>query len=238
MRNFSNTYIFIFSAIMVIIVAALLSFTATVLKPHQQKNVEIAKKLDILKSVNAAESVDEAKDKNTYVEGEYDKFIKESFVLNTKGEIVEGVDAFGIELKSELEKDDPSQMNLPVFVFSSESGDKYIFPLRGKGLWGPIWGYVSLDSDFSTVFGATFDHEGETPGLGAEIAEKWFQKQFEGKKLFEDGSFTSISVVKTGAKNVHEVDGVSGGTITSKALEAMLRDGFTNYEEYLKSKMN
>ena len=237
MRNFSNTYIFIFSAIMVIVVAALLSFAATVLKPYQQKNVEIAKKLDILKSVNEAEGVAEAKDKNTYVEGEYNKYIKESFVLNAQGELVEGIDAFGIDLKVEMAKE-PGEMHLPVYVFSDDSGNKYIFPLRGKGLWGPIWGYVSLDSDFSTIYGATFDHEGETPGLGAEIAEKWFQEQFAGKELFENGDFTSISVVKTGASNKHEVDGVSGGTITSKGLEAMLKNGFGNYEEYLKSKMN
>jgi Na+-transporting NADH:ubiquinone oxidoreductase subunit C len=237
MRNFSNTYIFIFSAIMVIVVAALLSFTATILKPYQLKNVEIAKKLDILKSVNLAGDAAEADDKNTYVEGEYDKYIKESFVLDANGNMIEGADAFDINLKVELAKD-PEEMELPIFIYSDGSSNKYIFPLRGKGLWGPIWGYVSLDSDFSTIYGATFDHEGETPGLGAEISEQWFQQQFIGKKLFEDNTFKSLTVVKTGASTSYEVDGVSGGTITSKGLEDMIKDGFSNYQDYLQSKMN
>ena len=111
-----------------------------------------------------------------------------------------------------------------MFECETESGLKYIFPLYGAGLWGPIWGFVSLDKDMDTIYGAFFDHEGETPGLGAEISTVKFQKEFKGKKLFDDsGKLVSITVKKAGqnAPAEHSVDGVSGGTITSKGLEAV-----------------
>ncbi len=125
-------------------------------------------------------------------------------------------------------------MNREVYHFSifttPEGKKKYIIPVRGKGLWGPIWGYVALNDDYNTIYGTVFANEKETPGLGAEISERWFQAEFNGKKLFNDtGDFVSIEVVKGGASpdNPHGVDAVSGGTITSKGLEKMLMDSLT-----------
>ncbi|HRW22050.1 MAG TPA: NADH:ubiquinone reductase (Na(+)-transporting) subunit C, partial [Bacteroidales bacterium] len=116
---------------------------------------------------------------------------------------------------------------------------KYIIPLSGKGLWGPIWGYIALNEDMTTVFGATFSHKSETPGLGAEIETDWYQQKFSEKKIFdENGDFVSIKVVKGGAPpdNIHGVDAISGGTITSNGLEDMLFDCLKLYEPYLNNK--
>ena len=232
-----------FSSILVIIVAALLSFVAEELRPIQERNVEIEKKLDILRSVGATEGIEEAESKNEFIESQFDNFITESFVVNSEGSLVEGRNAFEITkaLKAELDKD-LEERGLPVFVYNNpQEGLKYILPVQGKGLWGPIWGYIALDKDFNTLSGTVFAHSKETPGLGAEINTDWFQDAFKGKKLFdENGNFVSITVVKGSAKpdDPHGVDGISGGTITSKALEQMLLDCLNPYVNYFKSEMN
>lgn len=131
------------------------------------------------------------------------------------------------------------ERKLPVFICTKEDGSKYyVFPLRGKGLWGPIWGYISLESDMNTVYGAVFDHKTETPGLGAEIKEKWFQANFRGKKLFENNQFKSIAVAKKGTvePSNYNVDAISGGTITSKGVQAMIYDCLIGYEPFLEMK--
>ena len=233
--NRSNLYIFVYASVMVIVVAAILSLAATGLKPYQEKNEEIAKKLDILHSVNHGEAVAEAESKNDYVEAEYDKYITDSYVVNSKGEKVEGVDAFSVDLHKENAKP-ADERNLPVFVNTNEDGsENFIFPVRGKGLWGPIWGYVAIGEDLVTISGVVFDHKGETPGLGAEINTKQFQEQFIGKKIFDDsGNFTSIQVNKAGIpETIHSVDAISGGTITSKGLQAMLYDCLILYESFI-----
>lgn len=241
MRSFSNTYIFVFSTVMVMLVATLLSFVAEQLKPFQEKNVEIEKKLDILRSVGIARDIDEVKDKNAYVEEAFDKNITQSFAVDGAGALKEDVDAFRINLKAELAKG-PEEQNLPVYVYVDEGGTEiYIVPMLGKGLWGPIWGYISMEEDMSTIYGAIFAHAKETPGLGAEINTDWYQAQYQGKKLFDDaGQFTSVRVVKGGAdpSDPHAVDAISGGTITSVALQEMMEECLGNYETYFKNKSN
>jgi Na+-transporting NADH:ubiquinone oxidoreductase subunit C len=228
MKNFSNTYIYIFSIVMVVSVALLLSLAALQLKPYQDKNIEIEKKQNILASVRINSTVTDAVDL-------YAKYITESFVLNNKGEKQEGVDAFAIDMKVEVGKPASERM-LPVYVGTLENGVKaYVMPLRGKGLWGPIWGYISLEPDLNTIYGATYDHQGETPGLGAEITLDWFEDPFRGKTIFKDSTeFVSVKVLKGGAPkdDPHAVDAISGGTITSKALEAMLDSCLVQYKTY------
>ena len=233
MRSFSNTYIFVFSVIMVTIVAVLLSFVSTQLKPLQEMNIQIEKKQDVLRSVGKAEKVAEVSDKNSYINEEFGKFITESYVVDFTGNMVE-TDAFEVMLGLNAEIRKPQEeRNYPVFVYADDQGEKkYVVPVRGKGLWGPIWGYVALDSDLNTIYGAVFDHKAETPGLGAEINTGWFQEPFTGKTIFnESGEFVSVEVVKGGAdpSSSHQVDAISGGTITSKALEEMLLDCLTGY---------
>lgn len=239
MKSFSNTYIFIFSSVMVIIVATLLTFVSESLRPFQEKNVEVEKKLDILRSVGLDDGVAEAENKSQFVEEKYAENITKSLVINVDGEIQEGVEAFPISLKEELAKA-PQERNLPVFIYTTPEGKEIkIVPLQGKGLWGPIWGYISFRPDLSTIYGATFSHAKETPGLGAEIAQDFFQDQFTGKKIFNEADeFVSVQVLKGGTNpdNPHAVDAISGGTITSVALQEMLHNCLGNYETYFKIK--
>jgi Na+-transporting NADH:ubiquinone oxidoreductase subunit C len=238
MRSFSNTYIFVFSLIMVTIVAVLLSFVSMQLKPRQEMNVEIEKKQDILLSVGKAGDAAGAADMNAFINEEFDKYITDSYVIDYSGNRLEA-DAFQVTLNLVAEIRKPQEeRNYPIFVYSDNGGPKkFVVPVRGKGLWGPIWGYVALEADLNTISGAVFDHKGETPGLGAEINTEWFQKPFTGKTIFNDqGEFVSIIVAKGGADpaNPHQVDAISGGTITSKALEEMLIDCMTGYVTYFK----
>ena len=148
---------------------------------------------------------------------------------------------FKIEVVNELKKPD-DQQSLPVFIARLDNGDTaYVLPLRGKGLWGPIWGYISLKSDFNTIYGAMFDHKGETPGLGAEIGQQWFIEPFKGKTIFDqNGKFTSIQIIKGGAAddNPHGVDAISGGTITSKGVEKMIFDNLGSYQAFIQTHKN
>ncbi len=230
MRDFSNTYIFVFSTVLIVVVAVLLSAAAMLLQPMQKRNVEIEKKQSILASIHVETSRKEA-------EKMYDKYITGSFVVNAKGDKVEGVDAFQVDMAAEIRKP-VEERNLPVYVSTLDDGTtKVIVPVRGKGLWGPVYGYISFNDDYNTIFGATFNHDKETPGLGAEISTKPFQKQFVGKKIFDDqGNFTSVLIQKGGATpgNPHEVDAISGGTLTSKGLEASIKDCLAGYEAYFK----
>jgi Na+-transporting NADH:ubiquinone oxidoreductase subunit C len=223
----------------VVVIAVALTIVAVKLKPAQEDNIRIEKMQNILSSVNIPTTGIPKKQ----VSDVYGKFIKTAFGVNNKGEVIEK-DAdriFTIEMANELKKPVAQQI-LPVYIAVLEGGDSaFIVPLRGKGLWGPVWGYLSFKTDFNTVFGTTFDHKGETPGLGAEINQDWFEKPFIGKQIFtEDGKLVSITIVKGGAKpdDIHGVDAISGGTITSKGVEKMLRDNLTNYEAYFKKHMN
>ena len=228
MKHFSNRYIFIFSTVMVIVVAVLLSLAATLLQPAQERNLEIEKKRSMLESIRIPATKANAEEL-------YNKHINEGFVLNIKGEPVEGVDAFNVVLRNEQKKP-LDQQYLPIFRAVPDDGEKVIIlPVEGKGLWGPIWGYISLKSDMNTIYGVTFDHKGETPGLGAEINTTKFESMFTDKKLFENGKFVSIQIHKGGANpsDVHGVDAISGGTITSKGLEKMLLDCLQKYNDYL-----
>ena len=228
-RN-SNKYTFIYASVMVILVAAILSIAAMALKPMQKKNMEIEKKQNILASVNIVTTAKNA-------EEVYAQKIINSYVVNFKGEVIEG-NAFDIDLR--LQKTKPvEQRQLPVFECQTDDGLKYIFPLRGAGLWGPIWGYIALNDDLNTIYGANFDHPGETPGLGAEISTPAFQEPFKGKTIFDDaGNLVSIIVAKSNesAPEQHRVDAISGGTITSKGLEAMLLEDLKSYQNFITRK--
>jgi len=225
MSRDSNSYTFIYASGLVLLVAVLLAVAAVGLKPFQSKNVRVAKMTDILKSVNIASDATDA-------EAKYEQYITETFILNKKGETISG-EAFNVDMKVELAKEDPE---LPVYVCKLKDGStKYILPVRGAGLWGPIWGFVALNDDKETVYGATFGHKGETPGLGAEIEKEAFQVQFKDKKILKDGK-VYFEVAKGGAKpgDLNAVDAISGGTITSKGVQAMLIDNLSLYSVFLK----
>lgn len=225
----SNQYTLIYAAVLSIITAVILAVTAEGLKPAQEANVALDTKSNILKAVRLDYS------ERGQIEAAYDDNIEE-MVLNASGETMEGVDAKAVQLKNEINKA-PAERRLPLYVYKGEGGTSYyIVPVRGVGLWGPIWGYVSLQDDFTTVYGAYFDHKGETPGLGAEIAEKPFQEQFQGKKIMSDGEFVSVNVIKQTAKipygDEYRVDAISGGTITSNGTDEMLKNCIEPYLAY------
>jgi Na+-transporting NADH:ubiquinone oxidoreductase subunit C len=236
MNKNSNGYIIIYSAVMVVVVALALSCAALKLQPLQNANAENEMKGAILTSVGLEGDALKVKDKTTYINDLYTKYITDEFVVDAQGERVGDVNAFELlaNLKAEYEKP-ASERLLPVFVSRDDAGtERYVLPLRGSGLWGPVWGYVALNSDWDTIYGAVFDHQGETPGLGAEIATPAFGGQFEGKTIFSNGEFTSVNVVKgRGGDPAHSVDAISGGTITSRGVEAMLRDNLTGYLPYI-----
>jgi len=228
-----NKYTFLYASVMVIVVATVLAFVSEALNPIQKQNEKEAKMIDILRSVEIESTTENVAD-------QYEKYIGNNvFIVNYEGERqeIEAQAAFNIDLSKEV-RQPLSDRQYPVYECHLDNGEvKFILPVRGKGLWGPIWGYIALDENKRTIYGATFDHQGETPGLGAEIANDSFQQQFKGKSIFnQEGELVSINVVKGGVPDdaPHGVDAVSGGTITSQGLENMLEDYLTGYEAFLK----
>ena len=218
MNKDSNVYIIIYSTVMVVVVAVLLAVAALSLKDRQDANILNEKKNAILASLSAT-------DQN------YDEFIN-AYAVNAEGEMIEGEDVFVLlqDLKGSFE-----QGKFP--VFEAQDG-RVVLPITGSGLWGPIWGYIALESDMNTVSGIVLDHSGETPGLGAEIATPAHQAMYKGKQLFEGDEFVSITLKKGGASegNTHEVDAITGGTKTSDGVSAMIKGSVENYLPLLGAK--
>ncbi len=240
---YSNGYIFRYAAILVIIAAAVLSSANMLLKPFQERNMAVEKMGYILASAN----IEGVTTKNAIEK--FNKYVVEEILVNSKGEVIDSYKegkmeegkAFKINMKEELyKKSRGKDFELPIYVVNKNGEAIYVLPLLGTGLWGPIWGNMAFKDDLNTIEGVTFDHKSETPGLGAEIATKGFQKQFIGKKIFDDqGNFTSIKVVKGGVKKlpeaerIHGVDAISGGTITSKGVDAMISNVLESYLPYI-----
>ena len=231
MNKQSNTYTIVYASVMVILVAAVLAVTSLSLKDKQTRNIEIDKMKQILSSVHIAATADDAQTL-------YKKYIVDSFVLDDRGGHVDGVDAFAVDVAVQV-KLPADRRQLPVFVCRLDNGQqKYIVPMYGAGLWGPIWGYLAVDADGNTVYGAYFAHQGETPGLGAEIETEAFSGQFVGKHLFIAGDFKSVAVEKKGLKpldGAEYVDAISGGTISSKGVQARLLNSLEPYRQFFKS---
>lgn len=239
-----NSFTFGFAIVMVVIVATLLSVASISLKPFQNENIKREKMQNILKSVSVECSRKEAP-------GKFEEFVKQRLVLNFHAEVISDIrgpideankdDAFNIDIKKEYRTLSSEQRNYPLFICEKGGNKYYVIPMVGKGLWGPIWGYIALKEDLNTVFGASFDHKTETPGLGAEINQESFQKQFEGEQIFDNnGNFVSIKVIKGGAKkeDKHGVDAITGGTITSRGVSEMIERTLNMYISYFKKKQN
>lgn len=236
MNKNSNSYIIIYATVMVIVVAAVLSFTALSLKPRQASNVRIEKMGDVLRSIGEGGDADKAADKAAYITEMYDKYIVDSYAVNAQGNIVEGADAFSLLINLQAEYDKPqAERTLPIFVGENAGTKTYILPVWGVGLWGPVWGYIALDGDWNTIKGVVFDHKSETPGLGAEITTAAFTSQFVGQQIYANGNLVGIAIVKGGAPegSKNAVDAVSGGTLTSKGVEDMIINCLSDYKAYL-----
>lgn len=231
MNKNSNAYTFIFAIIIVTIIAGVLAFTATSLKPLQDVNVKAEKMQNILGTVGVTGISREQ------AQGEFDKYIKKQLALTKDGTVDTNTKAFNIGLKNEVKKSEEEQ-RYPLYIAEKDGKTFYIVPLYGAGLWDAIWGYIALDSDKNTIVGANFDHKGETPGLGAEITTDWFQAQFTGKKILDaSNNFVSVTAIKGGAKagDSHGVDAISGGTITSNGVSDMINERLSHYLPYFKN---
>jgi Na+-transporting NADH:ubiquinone oxidoreductase subunit C len=209
---------------MVVLVAVILAFTSQSLKSFQKENEENDKRQQILRSINVQVPANEAKAK-------FNELIEDSFLVNEQGVKVEG-DAFASDAVKAFE-----QHTYPVFVARIDGQTKYIMALSGAGLWGALWGYISVNDDRNTIYGADFSHAGETPGLGAEIVLPTFSGRFAGKHIFVNGEFKSVAIVKPGKRAIGQdyVDGISGGTITSQGVHKMIFDSLYGYVHFLTS---
>lgn len=230
MKKQGSLYTIIYIIVIVVLVGTALAATSMALKERQNENAAADKMKQILASVHIVPSPGEK------VSDVFGKYITAQTVVNSEGRET-GTDAFGVNVQEQSKIADGAKRQLPVYICTlPDAGTKYIIPVYGSGLWGPIWGYVAVDADGSTIYGAYFAHQGETPGLGAEIEKPYFQDQFENKHLFKDNQFLPVAVVKKGQKPQNGedyVDGISGGTITSRGVSNMLNDCLMPYRAYL-----
>lgn len=246
----SNGYIIIFTVALTIVVGGLLAGASQFLGPAQQRSVDLDTKSSILNAVQNQVKINEGDD----VLAIYDRRIL-SLVVDFDGNEIT-TDAKGnpvVAEKVDILKNyklDPKEREYPVFkLMNAEDSTKveaYILPVYGAGLWDKIWGYVAIDAKLETIVGVSFDHKGETPGLGQRIATPEIQNRYEGKKIFdESGKLVSVQMMKGehggGVSSIeyykgkpHQVDGMSGSTLTGNGLNQMLKAYLEAYQNYFK----
>jgi Na+-transporting NADH:ubiquinone oxidoreductase subunit C len=229
---------------MTTVIGGVLSFTSQILGPAQKRSIELDTKSQILGAVMAV-------DKKTDVLGIYDQRIK-SLVVDFSGNLVETDDKGNPIVPENVNisknfKIDPQERALPVFKYMSESNpdevEAYILPLYGNGLWNRIYGFVALEQDLNTIKGISFGHIQETPGLGARISDAEIQNRYKEKEIFDEGEIVSVTMVKGETKDPsmygpHEVDGMSGSTLTAKGVNAMLKEYLDCYEGFIEKTKN
>ena len=233
MKTNSNSYTIIYSAVIVVIVAFLLAFVFQALKPMQDANVALDKKKQILNSLNIRDLSNEEAD------AKYKEVVIADEVIDEKGKIVEAGTQGGEKTGFKLESKDYKAGKLALYICKVNGSRKYVIPVYGMGLWGPISGYIALNEDKATVYGAYFNHESETAGLGAEIKDNvaW-QEKFQGKKVFTSGDDKTIAlgVEKNVTDPATQVDAVTGATLTSNGVRDMLHEALGKYLTFLNDK--
>ena len=242
MNTDTNKYTILFAIGMVVVVGSLLAFTASSLAPNIDVNKRLEKQQNILYAMGINENTSSsAKFVSTEKAPDlFKQYIVEQIIIQG-GDISSSEDAYLIDVKKQQANSKVGiERKLPLFVGEKENEKFYIAPIRGKGLWDAIWAYVAMDENM-VIQGAYFDHKGETPGLGANIKERFFMDDFIGEHLMENGNFKGITVSKTNAdpKNVdkmdYEVDAIAGATITGDGVAAMIKSELKLYVPYFKS---
>lgn len=241
-----NVYTVLFAVGMVVVVGSLLAFFASSLKPNIDENKRIEKQQNILYAMGVNQNTDTSAEfvATTEAEQEFQKYITKQFVIEGDN-ITENDAAYLIDVKKEKDKAKKGGVRrLPLFVGEKDGKTFYVAPIRGKGLWDAIWGYVAMDENM-VIQGAYFDHKGETPGLGANIKQRFFMDDFEGEHLLTDsGEFKGVRVAKGNNdpknedKTDYEVDAIAGATITGDGVSAMIKSDLQLYVPYFKSLKN
>lgn len=245
MNTNGNAYTVIYTTIVVTLVAAILAFVAMTLKPKQDANIKAETISQMLTAAQFFTKDECSAMGNDKVLEAYSQNIKEAYTINLKGEKVRDLntEVKSIELQDGLKaqnkniKDGSDAADLPVYVFNKDGKSVTVVPVYGAGLWGPIWGYIALDEDLQTIVGAYFDHDSETPGLGAKIKDDpSFRAEFIGKKV-NVASDPVFSVVKVGtsADENSSLDAITGATMTSKGLGEAIAFWLKAYAPFLSS---
>ncbi|CAA0186261.1 Na(+)-translocating NADH-quinone reductase subunit C [Tenacibaculum maritimum] len=241
-RTDSNLYTVLFAIGMVLVVGALLAFTASYLRPNIDANKRVEKKQNILYAMGVNENEESSVKfvSTNRVEEEFSKYIKKQIVIQGD-KIIEDAKAYLIDIKKEQANAKSGILRrLPLFIGEKDGKTYYIAPIRGKGLWDAIWGYVAMDKEM-VVQGVFFDHKGETAGLGANIKQRFFMDDFTGEYMMSGGDFKGIRVAKGNNdpknkdKNDNEVDAIAGATITGDGVSAMLKSELKQYVPYFKT---
>ena len=238
-----NVYTVVFAAVMVIVVGSLLAFMASGLKSRIQENERFEKQQNILYAMGVNENQDEGSVsfvRTDKVEAEFSKYIKEQIVIEGD-DIVKDNEAYLIDMKKQLALYKKGETpKLPLFIGEKDGKKSYIIPMYGKGLWDAIWGFISLDEQMN-VQGVYFDHKGETPGLGANIKQRYFMDDFTGESILDGTRYAGISVAKGNndplneTKDDNEVDALAGATITGNGVSAMIKESVNLYKDYLQT---
>ncbi len=233
MKTNSNSYTIIYSIVLVLIVAFLLAFSFQALKPAQDANVALDKQKQILYSLNIRGLDDKA------ATDKYKEVIVSDDVYGEDGEKKESGVAGGTNTGFKLNSADAKAGKLAVYVCNVNGETKYVIPVYGMGLWGAISGYIAINDDKETVYGAYFNHESETAGLGAAIKDdQTWQEKFQGKHLFANGNHNTIAlaVEKKIDNSQTQVDAVTGATLTSNGVTQMLQEGLGRDTKFLNAK--
>ena len=232
----SNNYILLFVTALTLVVAVVLAALFSSLKPMHDANEAIYNKKAILMAIKDHLGADPQRMSGDDITAIFNDQI-DQFAIDMDGNIIDGLKAEDIDMKKEKKKPE-AERRLPLYVFKKGGEKKFIISVRGNGLWDEIWGCIALEEDLNTVSGVSFDHQGETPGLGAEIKDNpAFPAQFVGEQIYEeDGDYVSIEVEKGGSDPLdkHAVDAISGATITCDGVSEMLDRGIAYYEPYFK----
>jgi len=238
-----NSYTVLFATGMVIIVGALLAFMASSFKEKITENKRIEKQQNILYAMGVNENDETSVEfvSKSVVGKEFTKYIVKQYVV-TGNDVVEDANAYLIDIKKEeaAAKDSNYTRRLPLFVGEKDNVTFYIIPVRGKGLWDAVWGYVAIDAQL-VIQGVYFDHAGETPGLGSNIEERFFMDDFKGEHFMDGDTFKGVAVAKGNAdpknnrKTDFAVDAIAGATITGDGISAMLKKDLQLYVPYLKT---
>ena len=238
-----NVYTVVFAMVMVIIVGSLLAFLASGLSGKIKENERFEKQQNILYAMGVNENEDEGSVNfipTDRVEEEFSNYITEQLVINGD-QITKNDEAYLIDLKKEIAlAKDGQTPRLPVFIGERDGKTFYILPMYGKGLWDAIWGFISVNEDM-VVQGVYFDHKAETPGLGANIKQRYFMDDFVGESILDGDRYAGIAVAKGNndpvneIKDDNEVDALAGATITGNGVSAMIRESMNLYRNYLET---